>query len=128
MSEDVSEIDKKNSITVADVLSDFEDIFIPEEIINQHASKVCTAICKTYTEYSVFAENCTVTLRKYNYAYLTEDDSAVIPQNAKKITDENIDILIFSQNGVSKALYYKGLTRYTIETDASIEELSDIFS
>lgn len=123
--ESFSEIATDVTVTVAEALSEIDNLYLPDKTAHLRAERTETIRCKQYTQLKVFAEGCTVTVRKYNYANMAEDDQVSFPKNTKTIHIDGIDIFLFSQNGVSKALYYNGLARYTIETDASMDELFD---
>lgn len=120
VTESKSEIATDSVISVSEALSEVEDLFIPEKIAGRTARRTETTKCKQYTEYTVFAEDCTVTVRQYNYAYLTEDDSFSFPADTEIINVNGIEVFTFLRGGKENALYYKGLSRYIIESDINI--------
>lgn len=129
MNEKTSQIDKKSNISVYDVLSCVDNLYLPEKYKTVAAESVNSSTGRKYTQNEVISETGSVTVRIYNYAYLTEDEPVKIPDNAKKITRDNIEIFIYQdKDAFATALYYNGLSRYIIKENCSVQELEKIFS
>ena len=128
INEQFSEISKDSDVTVADILAD-DTLYMPSEFMTEKAESVNTVTRKKYTEYSIKIQDGSVTVRNYNYAYLTEDDPVKIPDDAKKITHGNIEIFIYTdKDNTATAFYYDNLSRCTIKADCSLQELENIFT
>lgn len=129
INEQFSEINESSNITVRDILSSVNPLCLPEKYKTEKAESLNTVTRKKYTEYSITTANGSVTVRNYNYAYLTEDEPVKIPNDAKKLLKDNIEIFIYhDKDNTATALYYDGLTRYLIKENCSVPELEKIFS
>lgn len=83
---------------------------------------------KRYTEKELKSDTGSITVRVYNYAYMVEDDNIKIPDSAEKFTWQDTDVFIFeNRNSTCTAVYYKGLARYTITEECSVEEMMELF-
>lgn len=128
INEEFSEIDKSSGTTVCDILSASGSLCLPEKYMTEKAESLRTVTRKKYTEYNIETANGCVTVRNYNYAYLTEDEPVKIPDDAKKISMNNVEVFIYrDKDGTAAALYYNGLSRYTIKENCSVTELEQIF-
>lgn len=129
MNEKASQIDKDSNISVYDVLSSVDNLNLPEKYKTVTAEYLNSSTGRKYTQYEVISATGSVTVRSYNYAYLTEDEPVKIPDDAMKIQKDNIEIFIFTnKDNTSTALYYSGLSRYIIKENCSVPELEKIFS
>ncbi|MBO5934812.1 MAG: hypothetical protein J6Q94_04920 [Clostridia bacterium] len=128
INEQFSEISKDSDVTVSDVLTD-TDSYMPSEFLTEKAESVNTITRKKYTEYSIKTSDGSITVRNYNYAYLTEDEPVKIPDDAKKIMWNNHEIFIYKdKDGYTTALYYNNLSRYIIKDNCSLQQLENIFT
>ncbi|MBR3868312.1 MAG: hypothetical protein IKM66_03275 [Clostridia bacterium] len=129
INEQFSEINENSEVTVYDILLDSDSLCMPEKYLTEKAETLHTVTRKKYTEYNIATTNGSVTVRNYNYAYLTEDEPVKIPDDAKKITWDNIEIFIWQdKDNTATALYYNGLSRYIIKENCSAMELEKIFN
>lgn len=115
-----------NTVTVSDILG--EDSGLPDGISSLFTDSITTATCRKYTEYRIHADAFDISVRQYNYAYLTEDDPVVVPEGVIITAYDDTEVFVFAIPEGSKALYYKELTRYIISTDKTPEELRKLFS
>ena len=115
-----------NTVTVSDILG--EDSGLPDGISSLFTDSITTATCRKYTEYRIHADAFDISVRQYNYAYLTEDDPVVVPEEVIITAYDDTEVFVFAIPEGSKALYYKELTRYIISTDKTPEELRKLFS
>lgn len=126
--EQVSEISKDSDVTVSDILAD-DNLYMPSVLLTEKAISVNTITRKKYTEHSIKIQGGSVTVRNYNYAYLTEDEPVKIPDDAEKIIHGNIEIFIYKdKDNIATAFYYDNLSRCTIKADCSLQELENIFT
>lgn len=127
--EQFSEINENSEVTVYDILHNSDSLCMPQKYLTEKAESLHTITRKKYTEYNIATANGCVTVRNYNYAYLTEDEPVKIPDDAKKIVWNNIEIFIYQdKDNTATALYYNGLSRYIIKENCSVHELENIFS
>lgn len=115
-----------NTVTVSDILG--EDSGLPDSISSLFTDSITTATCRKHTEYRIHADAFDISVRQYNYAYLTEDDPVVVPEDAIITQFNASEVFIFATSDGSQALYYKELTRYIISTDKAPTELRNLFT
>lgn len=128
INEQFSEINENSGVTVYDILVTADSLFLPEKYMTEKAESLQTVTRKKYTEYNIATANGSVTVRNYNYAYLTEDEPVKIPDDAKKITWNNVEIFIYQdKDNTATALYYNGLSRYIIKENCSVSEFEKFF-
>ncbi len=128
INEQFSEINENSEVTVYDILTTADSLCLPEKYLTEKAETLHTVTRKKYTEYNIATINGSVTVRNYNYAYLTEDEPVKIPDDAKKIAWNNIDVFVYlDKDNTATALYYDGLSRYIIKENSSASELESIF-
>ena len=128
VTEAVSEISNYSDTSVYDVISSVSDVYLPEKYKTVKAQALKTSSCKRYTEYEI-ANSCgTVIVKNYINVNLIEDDQIKIPDDAKKIMKDHIEIFIFeNKDGTSTAVYYNELSRCIITENCSASELENIF-
>ena len=129
INEQFSEINENSEVTVYDILASADSLCLPEKYITEKAESLHIITRKKYTEYNIATSNGSVTVRNYNYAYLTEDEPVKIPDDAKKSTWNNVEIFIWQdKDNSATALYYNGLSRYIIKANCPVSEFEEIFN
>lgn len=125
VTETLSEIEN-DEISVADLLQDAD--VIPSYFHALKAESIKTATCRKYNESVISAQGCTVSIRNYKYAYLTEDESISVPEDAVSLVWNNNEVLIFDSGNGMTAVYFCDLTRCIITCGMTSEEFAKIFN
>lgn len=124
----VSQLNEAHSETVSDVIA-IDELWLPSGFSEMKATQLTISTCRKYTEYEVLTADGTVTVRHYNYAYLTEDEPVAIPDDAEKLLIDGMEIFIYENtDGTSTALYYKDIARYIIKAEYSVQQLKKFFN
>lgn len=127
ITEEVSEIGNDSDLSVCDVLSSVSDVYLPEKYKTVKAKSLNISSCKRYTEYEIETADGTVIVKNYINVNLIEDDQIKIPEDAKRLMKDHIEIFIFENaDGTSSAIYYNKLSRHIIKENCSVPELEKI--
>lgn len=127
VNESMSVYEEENRPTVSAVFcrNKMENVQLPSAFLKEPAQSVKRADCKKYTELTVHTKLGTFTARDYHYAYLLEDEQLKIPKDALRFSENNIDFYITkNDNGTAEALYYQGLTKYTLTVHMTANDLT----
>ena len=124
--ESASVYTEENSPAAADVfrMNSMENPLLPAAFSGETAQSVKRTDCKKYSELTVRIKQGELTARDYHYAYLVEDEPVRIPEDAVRFSENNVDFFITEkQDGTAEALYYQGLTKYTLTVRMTADDL-----
>lgn len=106
-------------------MNGMENLLLPTPFLQEPAQSVNRTDCKKYTELTVHTKLGTFTARDYHYAYLLEDEQLKIPKDALRFSENNIDFYITkNDDSTAEALYYQGLTKYTLTVHMTADDLA----
>lgn len=106
-------------------MNGMENLLLPTPFLQEPAQSVNRADCKKYTEVTVRTKFGSFSAREHHYAYLLEDEQLKIPKDALRFSENHIDFYITeNDDGTAEALYYQGLTKYTLTVHMTADDLA----